>query len=163
MRTLLAWRENAASWSAAEASVAGESRLRRLLVLNPTELTRDPRARRAVLTALERGWEVVGICRPAPGERPLELAGVEVIRVGRERVGGALRRTGLGGMRRANLIERELRGFYRLARLGRTGAAFVAAGRRVGRFDTVLANDLGTLPAGYALARRSGARLVYDA
>jgi glycosyltransferase involved in cell wall biosynthesis len=137
--------------------------LPRLLLLNPTELTRDPRARRQALAALARGWEVVGLCRPAPGEEPLELPGVRVIRVGREHVGGALRRAGLGGMRRVNPVERELRGLYRLARLGRTTAAFLAAGRRAGRFDTVLANDLGTLPAGTALARRSGARLVYDA
>jgi glycogen(starch) synthase len=135
----------------------------RLLLLNPTELTRDPRARRQALAALARGWEVVGLCRPAPGEQPLELPGVCVIRVGRERVGGTLRRAGLGGMRRVSPVERELRGLYRLGRLGRTTAAFVAAGRRAGRFDTVLANDLGTLPAGSALARRSGARLVYDA
>ena len=135
----------------------------RLLVLNPTELTRDPRARRTAATALDRGWEVVGLCRPAPGERPLGLPGVEVIRVGHERVGGALRRAGLGGMRRANPVERELRGLYRLGRLGRTTTAFVAAGRRAGRFDVVHANDLGTLPAAHLLARRSHARLVYDA
>ena len=55
-------------------------------LLNPTELTRDPRARRQALAALARGWEVVGLCRPAPGEQPLELPGVRVIRVGRERV-----------------------------------------------------------------------------
>src|SRR5205823_1591941 len=45
----------------------------RLLLLNPTELTRDPRARRQALAALARSWEVVGLCRPAPGEQPLEL------------------------------------------------------------------------------------------
>ena len=111
-------------------------------------------------TALDRGWEVVGLCRPAPGERPLELPGVEVIRVGHERVGGALRRAGLGGMRRANPVERELRGLYRLGRLGRTTAAFVAAGRRAGKLDVVHANDLGTLPAGYLLAPLGGTRLL---
>jgi len=137
--------------------------LGRLLVLNPTELTRDPRARRTAATALDRGWEVVGLCRPAPGEQPLELPGVEVIRLGQERVGSALRRAGLGGMRHANPVERERRGLYRLGRLARTTAAFVAVGRRAGRFDVVHANDLGTLPAGHLLARRSGARLVYDA
>lgn len=137
--------------------------MKRLLILNPTELTRDPRARRAASAALEHGWGIVGICRPAPGEQPLELPGVEVIRVGREGIGGALRRAGLGGMRRVRGVERELRGLYRLGRLARTTASFVAAGRGAGGFDTVLANDLGTLPAGYMLARRSGARFVYDA
>jgi glycogen(starch) synthase len=137
--------------------------LKRLLILNPTELTRDPRARRTAAAALERGWEVVGLCRPAAGERPLELPGVDVIRLRRERFGAALRRAGLGGLRRAGPVERELRGLYRLGRLAHTSVAFAAAGRLAGHFDTVLANDLGTLPVGYVLARRSDARFVYDA
>jgi glycosyltransferase involved in cell wall biosynthesis len=137
--------------------------LKRLLILNPTELTRDPRARRTAAAAFECGWEIVGVCQPAPGEQPLELPGVDVVRVGREGIGGALRRAGLGGMRRVSVVERELRGVYRLGRLARTTASFAAAGRGAGRFDTVLSNDLGTLPAGYLLAQLSGARLVYDA
>lgn len=137
--------------------------MKRLLILNPTELTRDPRARRTAAAALECGWEIVGVCRPAPGEQPLELPGVDVVRVGEEGVGGALRRAGLGGMRRVSAVERELRGLYRLGRLAVTTASFVAAGRGAGRFDTVLSNDLGTLPAGHLLARLSGARFVYDA
>jgi glycosyltransferase involved in cell wall biosynthesis len=137
--------------------------VRRLLILNPTELGRDPRGRRTARTALQRGWEVVGLCRTAPGETPLDLPGVHVVRVGRERVAGVLRRAGLGGMRRARPLERELRGLFRLARLAQTTALFVRAGRRAGRFDAIHANDLGTLPAGYLLARANRARLVYDA
>jgi len=39
----------------------------------------------------------------------------------------------------------------------------VGAGRRLAPADVVHANDLDTLPAGYLLARKWGARLVYDA
>jgi glycosyltransferase involved in cell wall biosynthesis len=137
--------------------------LKRLLILTPTELTRDPRARRAAAAALERGWEVAGLCRPAPGEKPLELPGVEVTRLRGEGIATALRRVGLGGLRHTRPVERELRGLYRLGRLARTTSAFVTAGRSAGHVDTVLANDLGTLPAGYLIARRAGARFVYDA
>jgi glycosyltransferase involved in cell wall biosynthesis len=135
----------------------------RLLILNPTDLGRDPRGRRTASAALQRGWEVVGLCRQAPGETPLDLPGVNVIRIRSESVGGALRRAGLGGMKHTGPVERELRGVYRLARLARTTAMFVRAARHAGRFDAIHANDFGTLPAGYLLARRNHARLVYDA
>jgi glycosyltransferase involved in cell wall biosynthesis len=39
----------------------------------------------------------------------------------------------------------------------------VRAGRSISRADIVHANDLATLPAGFRLAKRLGARLVYDA
>ncbi len=58
---------------------------------------------------------------------------------------------------------RELRALFRLGRLLARAARLWRAGRRLGRFDVVHANDLDTLPAGLALARRSRARLVYDA
>jgi len=61
------------------------------------------------------------------------------------------------------MLVREARGLYRLGRLGRLTAGLVLAGRKLGRFDVVHANDLDTLPAAAMLARHSGARLVYDA
>jgi glycosyltransferase involved in cell wall biosynthesis len=61
------------------------------------------------------------------------------------------------------VFPRELRGLYQLLRLASQTVLFVRAGRLLGRFDVVHANDFDTLPAGWAIARRSGARLIYDA
>jgi len=56
-----------------------------------------------------------------------------------------------------------VRGLLRLVRLvGRT-ARLVAVAKHLGPANVVHANDLDTLPAGYVLARRWSARLVYDA
>ena len=86
------------------------------------------------------------------------------MRVGGERLAAGLRSAGLGGMaNEEGMLVREARGLYRLGRLGRLTAGLVRAGRKLGSFDVVHANDLDTLPAAALLARRSGARLVYDA
>lgn len=65
-------------------------------------------------------------------------------------------------MRHSRPTLRELRGLWRLGRLARTTFALTRAGRRLGSFDIVHANDLDTLPSGFLLTR-DGARLVYDA
>jgi glycogen(starch) synthase len=137
--------------------------LRRLVILNPGELTRDPRARRAASTGSELGWTVIGLCTARPGETALPLPGVEVIRIGSDRVSGALRRTGLGGYGPSPPLVREARGLFRLARFARQTARLVREARRLQRFDIVHANENETLVAGWVLARRWRARLVYDA
>ena len=140
---------------------------RRLLLLTPAELTRDPRARRAAATAQERGFEVVGLSGTFPtGDEPAELVGVAVTRLRRGRRTDRLRRTAVGTLassRERGLFARELRGLYQLLRLGSQTVLFARAGRALGRFDVVHANDFDTLPAGWAIARRAGARLIYDA
>lgn len=136
---------------------------RRLLVVTPRELTRDVRARRQVEAALGGGLEVVGLSGTPGDESPVELRGIEIVRVRSERLSDELRRLGLGGMRRSRPLVRELRGLWRLVRLGKTTFALARAGRGLGTFDVVHVNDLDALPAGALLARRSNARLVYDA
>lgn len=135
----------------------------RLLVVTPRELTRDGRARRQVGAALALGDDVVGLSAVLRGETPAPLGSVEIERVPVDRVSGSLRRLGLGGYRPSPAPIRELRGLWRLVRLAKTTLALAAAGRRLGRFDVVHANDLDALPAAFLLARRSKARLVYDA
>ena len=137
--------------------------MRRLLLITPAELTRDVRARRAAATAAARGYEVVGLCGRISGEEPVPLEGVPVVRVGRSARINPLWLGGTHEQQSAGRVHRELRALYRLARLLARAAALRRAGRRLGRVDVVHANDLDTLPAGLALARRSGARLVYDA
>jgi glycosyltransferase involved in cell wall biosynthesis len=131
--------------------------------LTPSEVTRDPRARRAAIAARRRGFDVAAVSGQVSGAEPLPLEHVRVERLRRERVAASLRGLGLGGATRPGLVTRELRGLFRLARLTRLSAGLAAAGRRLGSFDVVHANDLETLAAGWLLARRSGARLVYDA
>ena len=133
-----------------------------LVLLTPTELTRDPRARRAAAAAVEGGWQVAGIC-VAAGLPPVALAGVTVTRVAGERLDKALRRVGVGGGRSDPPPVRELRGIYRLVRLVRTTRALSAAGRRFEKPDVIHANDFDTLPAAWLLSRHHSARLVYDA
>jgi glycosyltransferase involved in cell wall biosynthesis len=137
--------------------------LTRLLLLTPSELTRDPRARRAALAARARGLSPVGLSGQVSGSDPIELDGIPVARLRRERVAPGLRAAGLGGMKRERALVREARGVYRLLRLARMTAGLYRTGRILGRFDVVHANDLDTLPAAWLLARASGARLVYDA
>jgi glycosyltransferase involved in cell wall biosynthesis len=137
--------------------------LTRLLLLTPSELTRDPRARRAALAARAQGLSPVGLSGQVSGSDPIELDGVPVARLRRERVAPTLRAAGLGGMKRERPLVREARGVYRLLRLAKLTVGLYRAGRILGRFDVVHANDLDTLPAGWLLARSSGARLVYDA
>ena len=135
---------------------------KRLLVLAPGELTRDPRARRAALVARKHGLDVVGLCGGG-SDTPIPLAEIDVRRIRPPAVTAALRRLGLGGMKRERPIVRELRGIFRLARLGLTTARLVHAARALGPVDVVHANDLDTLPSGWLIARRHRARLVYDA
>ena len=134
----------------------------RLLLLTPAELTRDTRARRAAVAARMFGYDVVGLCGRISGEAPAPLEGVTVVRVGRE--GRTHAQWKLGeDVRREPAAVRELRGLFRLIRYAARTATLVRGGRTLGRFDVVHANDLDTLAAGYVLARRSGASLVYDA
>lgn len=135
-----------------------------LLVLSRGEITRDPRAWRVVAAAEHAGIEVHAICiADAP---PGSNAKVPVIRLAPGSITSIYRGRQAGGTRDEPRIEfwllRELRGAFRLARLARTTARFYQAGRRVAT-NVVHAHDLETLPAGWLLACRHGARLVYDA
>ena len=134
----------------------------RLLLVTPTELTRDPRARRAAVAARALGFGVVGLSGRSSGEPPALLEGVEVVRVGRKGRTNQQWRTG-ELPRRLPAPLRELRGVYRLARLAARTRELRRAGRTFGRADVVHANDLDTLPAAYLLARELHSRLVYDA
>ncbi len=137
-----------------------------MLVLTPGDLVADPRARRAANVAIRHGFEVVSLAissAPLTGHAEIANTGMEAIRVPGDKLTAALRRAGLGGMREDPRAVRELRGSYRLLRLVRDTALLVRAGRRIGRVNVVHAHDLETLPAGFRLAKRLGARLVYDA
>ncbi len=137
----------------------------RLLILSHVELTRDPRARRQATAAAAHGFDVTGICPAAADAAPLPLAGVNVLRTRGETIAPRLRRAGLGGIRTqpGKPLVRELRGLFRLWRFARTNLTLARLARAAGRFDVVLANEVETLPAGWWTARRSHARLVYDA
>jgi glycogen synthase len=135
----------------------------RLLLLTPSELTRDPRARRAAASALARGFEVVGLCGRLGGGEAASLDGLPITRVGHERVARALRRAGAGGLTESKPLARELRGVFRIGRVVTLTAQLRAAARRLDRFDVVHANDFATLPAAWLTARANDARLVYDA
>jgi glycogen(starch) synthase len=136
--------------------------VRRLLLLTPSELTRDPRARRAAAAAKRLGLEVVGVSGRASGQPPAELPGVRVLRAGRPGHVDSRRDLRGGGVSGTTIV-REARGVYRLVRLAWRTATLVHAAGRVGHVDIVHANDVDTLPAGWLLARRHHARLVYDA
>lgn len=135
----------------------------RLLVLTPGELTRDPRARRAALAGKAHGLDVIGVSVGLDGGAPVPLDGVQIVRLAPPRVTTALRGAGVGGMQASRPLVRELRGLFRLARLATTTARLARAARRLAPVEVVHANDLDTLPAGFLVARRLGARLVYDA
>ena len=134
----------------------------RLLLVTPAELTRDPRARRAAAAGRALGFGVVGLSGRISGETPVPLDGVTVVRVGREGRTNEQWTTGAEA-RRLPAPLRELRGIFRLARLGLRTRALRRAGRTLGRTDVVHANDLDTLPAAYLLAKDLHSRLVYDA
>ncbi len=68
-----------------------------------------------------------------------------------------------GGARHEPRAVGELRALFRLGRLLTRSMRIWRAARRLPAPDVVHANDLDTLPAGWLLARRAGARLVYDA
>jgi glycosyltransferase involved in cell wall biosynthesis len=136
--------------------------LRRLLLLTPAELTRDPRARRAAIAARGHGLDVLGVCGRVSGEEPVPLDGVAVIRVGPRGATDPLREGGRAIPGRS-LLGRELVGLFRIARLALRTVRLWRAGRRVAGVAIVHAHDLDTLPAGWLVARRRRARLVYDA
>ena len=133
----------------------------RLLLLTPSELTADPRARRQAAAAFAAGVDVVGLCGRIGGAAQAPLAGLRVVRVGR--AGRTSARHEAASPRREVRLLQELRGIVRLLRLGLRTIQLARAGRRLGRFDIVHANDLDTIVAGWLLARRNGAELVYDA
>ena len=133
----------------------------RLLLLTPAEITRDVRARRAAAAAQARGHEVVAACGRISGEPPVPFEGVRVARAGRP--GSAHGLWGLTSTRTRSRTLRDARGLLRLARLLVRTAGLVRAARPLGPADVVHANDLDTIPAGFVLARRWRARLVYDA
>jgi glycosyltransferase involved in cell wall biosynthesis len=134
----------------------------RLLLLTPAELTRDVRALRTAVAARERGYEVVGLCGQVSGEEPVPLEDVEIVRVGRRRRVNPMWSGATGG-RGTPRAFRELRALYRVGRLFARTVRLWQKGRRFAGVRIVHANDLDTLPAGFLLARRVGARLVYDA
>ena len=136
--------------------------MRRLLLLSPGEVTRDPRARRAALTALGEGYAVAALSGSRPGEEPAALAHVEVIRVRYGRVSTALRPARRSPPRRGSALGRELRGLFRVARLAALNVRLSRAWRG-GPVEVVHAHDFDTLAAGWLLSRKLGARLVYDA
>jgi glycogen(starch) synthase len=81
------------------------------------------------------------------------------VRTGRVRTASGARAIAAPG----SPVKRELRGAYRLIRWAFRTRQLLRAARAIRGVDVVHANDLDTLPAGLALARRLGARLVYDA
>ena len=114
--------------------------MKRLLLLTTTPLEQDPRARRAAATAAAIGVEAIHIHEGRSGRATVLTAAA----------------------RHFGVVGRELRGVARVARLLRTTARLALHARSL-HFDVLHANDLDTLPAGWWLARRRGARLVYDA
>ena len=118
---------------------------------------------RAARAAQARGYEVLAVSGQISGETPVPVDGIEIVRVGRP---ARINRLWLGastGARTEGALLRELRSLARLARMLVRSARIVRAARRLPSPTVVHANDLDTLPAGLLLARRSGARLVYDA
>ena len=132
-----------------------------LLIVTAGELTRDPRARRQVIFARSLGWDAFGLSGTS-GDTPADLDLDAIVRVHTGGVSSALRRTSLAH-RPAGPLIRELRGIYRLLRLTGTTIRLAGAGRRFDGISVVHANDLDTLAAGWLVARRAHARLVYDA
>lgn len=117
---------------------------------------------RAARAALARGYEVVAVSGQISGESPVPLEGVDVVRVGQPvRINPLWLRESSGA--REGRALRELRALFRLARLVARAARLWRATRRLPRPSVVHANDLDTLPAAFLVARRTGARLVYDA
>jgi len=131
----------------------------RILFLATDEITRDPRIRRAVWHAASGGHETVGICRRTASPIPLPGLGT-AYRWGRIT---PLRFPERGPLAQQHAVTREIRGLMRLARLAWRTGALLGPARNVSEVDVVHANDFETLPAGWIIARRHGARLVYDA
>lgn len=113
----------------------------RLAILTTVPPGRDPRACRATSVAEDEGL-VVRHLHPCSSARARTLTSLVP--------------------RPTAVLGREFRGLVRLARLAALTTRLLAEARAL-RTDIVHANDLDTLPAGYLIARRRGARLVYDA
>lgn len=132
-----------------------------LLLLTPAEFSRDVRAVRTARAAAERGYDVVAVCGQVSGETPVPVDGVRIVRVGRP---ARINPLWFGAdVRRERRSLRELRALYRVARMLVRSVPLLRAARGVGRPAVVHAHDLDTLPAGFVVARRARARLVYDA
>jgi glycosyltransferase involved in cell wall biosynthesis len=137
---------------------SNEQARKRVLLITAGELTHDPRARRAAEVAEVAGLDVQGLCvSDGPG-----LPGLAVARVPTMRLEQRLRAAGVASVGRSSRAVREARGLYRLWRHAMLTSRLARAGRALGRFDVVHANDFDTLPAAAYLARRSNGRIVYD-
>lgn len=111
------------------------------------------------MAALGSGLEVRGLC--IAGATPVPLDEVQVTRVPPDAL--TSRRPATSGEPQSeSWLIREARGVFRVVRLARTTVRLARAGRGIGP-AIVHANDFETLPAAAWLARRGGARLVYDA
>jgi len=111
-----------------------------VLLLNP--FTNDSRVLKESTSLGENGYRVVLFALHAPGlpeEEPAPFG--RVIRFKAEAWG-----------------EHKV---FKLIKAARVAVAMVAAARRI-RPDVVHANDLETLPIGYAIAKLFGAKLIYD-
>jgi glycosyltransferase involved in cell wall biosynthesis len=107
---------------------------------------------------VRRGLFPVGLC---VGEDELE-SDIPVRRVRTMQLEHRARALGLTRVGRSRPVLRELRGLYRLGRHAWITARLVGAAGDLERCAIVHANDFDTLPACALLARRWGARLVYD-
>ncbi len=134
----------------------------RLLLLTVGELADDPRASRAATAGVARGLSVSAACI-AVDLNTATPPSVRVIRVGPGATTKTLRSLGLGGSRQRGALWRELRGTYRLGRQLLETLRLAHAVRVLEPQDIVHANDFDTLPAGFLIARRSRARIIYDA
>jgi glycogen(starch) synthase len=133
-----------------------------LLLLTPDEWSRDPRAQRAAVAATARGWRVVAV-DVSESDTP-SPQGVVLHHVRRSHATTLLKRAGLGGPASSpNALFNELRGLFRLGRTLALSIRMIRALRGQTGFDIVHANDIETLLAAGFIARKHGARLVYDA
>lgn len=138
-----------------------------ILFLTRGDLRLDPRARRAARAAAAAGFAVLAA---GPADAAGVCAGWPVHGVRSAATGRGRRRRALpaappapASRRREAALVRELRGLAHLARWAALTVALVRAAHRLPAADVVHAHDLDTLPAGLLVARRTGARLVYDA
>jgi glycosyltransferase involved in cell wall biosynthesis len=105
-------------------------------MLVTSDLHLDPRVQKEARSAAEAGYDVTVVCRTYVGA-PLPY---RVVPIGVQRRSKRLAKYGERAWTNAQLVR-------------------VAAAQRP---DIIHANDLDTLPAGYAASRLSGARLLYD-
>jgi glycosyltransferase involved in cell wall biosynthesis len=128
------------------------------MMITAAELTADPRARRAAEEAARRGLDVQGLCVSDLQELP----GIAVKRVSGPAFERRIRELGVMRVGRSSRVAREIRGIYRLGRHALITSRYVRAVRGLEPCEIVHANDFDTLPAAAIVARRWGARLIYD-